>query len=294
MITTRLGESGRSLWMHTMHTFGLQRISTTIDSSDHLSLTLQRENRELKDQLQQIRQWLLQEDRIEEQMIRYRALGEERDLRPSALQRQEQIAQILKMQMQSLPARVIYREPCFWSSFVWINVGDEQNKALKSNIIAKHSPVVIGNTLVGVIEEVQKKRSKVRLVSDFHLRPAVRVFRENEDLFLAKGELHGSSLPLWRARGQLLVGMGFNYDFADREGSSRNLRQQDPPLIQEGDLLVTSGLDGIFPPGLEVARVISVGLLREGETSYTLQAMSLVPNLDALDSLVVLPPLAEE
>ena len=298
---TAWGEKWRGLGVGLVSPFWekFYSVKRNLDSS---SLLLQeqlaeavRDTQMLQQQMQQIRQWLLQEDRIEEQLARYRILGEPQESverRAYFQRRQKELAQILQLQMRSLPARIIYRDPCFWSSFIWINLGSEQNRLLQEDVIAKNSPVVVGNVLVGLVEEVYKKRSKVRLVSDFRLAPSVRVLRKEgpDTALLAKGELHGSGLPLWRARGQKLFGIGFNYDFADEEGLAKNLRGEQQ-LIQEGDLLVTSGLDGIFPAGLEVASVESVGTLREGECSYQIEAKSLVPNLDALETVSVLPPL---
>jgi rod shape-determining protein MreC len=124
------------------------------------------------------------------------------------------------------------------------------------------------------------------------------------DRYLAKGELHGNSLPLWRGKGQVLQGVGFNYDFDDEEGGARDLRTGQPlhgeshvrvePLIQVGDLLVTTGLDGVFPPGFPVAVVSSVSSLREGACSYELEAKATAGNLDEIDQVMILPPLVEE
>ena len=116
---------------------------------------------------------------------------------------------------------------------------------------------------------------------------------------LAKGEICGCSAPLWRSRGTKLKGIGFNYDTPDEEGPARDLRsgrplgvsQKDKKLIQAGDLLVTSGLDGVFPPGIPVAVVTTVAPLKEGSYSYELEAKSAAGPLDDLGTLFVLPPL---
>ena len=93
----------------------------------------------------------------------------------------------------------------------------------------------------------------------------------------AKGEILGSSAPLWRCRGNFLRGIGFNYDYADEEGPARDLRtgqlvaspsSLSIELIKVGDLLVTTGFDGIFPPGLRVASVTKVGVLNDSGYAY--------------------------
>lgn len=313
--------------------------------------SLKRENLELSSQVENLRLWLLSEDRIEEQLSRLKIIDQksvEEEYKSFFKRRRDQMSQMLKLQMKGLPAKVIYREPCSWSSFVWIDIGEKHNRALKESVIQKNSPVVMGNTLVGVIEEVGESKSKVRLISDSRLIPAVRALRglsqnqvliekiegllqllqnrqelfssEKEavdffslmkrlessgdckvDAYLAKGELYGSSLPLWRSRGQLLRGVGFNYDFADEEGGSRDLRTGEflfekkgkaIPLLKEGDILVTSGLDGIFPAGLEVATVCKVQSLAEGGCSYEIEARSLAENLNELSNVFVLAPLS--
>ncbi len=315
-----------------------------ISESSFLEMeTLKRENRLLSLQVENLRKWLVNEDRIEEQILRLKAIDSAEvaeKWRPFFARRRDQMARILKLQIKSLPARVIYREPCSWSSFLWIDLGESENRRLQDLVIGKNSPVVIGNILVGVVEEVGEYRSKVRLITDSRLVPSVRavrgdmqnrilveqierllqslqsrpelfssdkeaaslfsslqklsIFEESSgsSLYLAKGELFGSSFPLWRSRGQSLKGVGFNYDFSDEEGEAKDLRAVDPVLIKEGDLLVTSGLDGIFPPGLEVAMVRSIACLREGGYFYEIEAKSLVENLDELSSVFVLPPLS--
>lgn len=233
-----------------------------------------------------------------------------------------------KFASSGLRAKVIYREPSSWSSHLWINVGLRDN-------ISVNAPVVIGKNVVGVIEEVLKKKSRVRLITDAQLIPSVRVKRGGErdsllferitsltdvletrseiygaeeltralhafktqlgidekDLYLAKGQLHGASAPLWRCLGQKLKGIGFNYDFADEKGSSRSLRTSSVSLIKIGDLLVTTGMDGVFPEGLHVGVVSKIFPLHEGGISYELEANPLLQNLNSLTDVSILCPL---
>jgi len=115
-------------------------------------------------------------------------------------------------------------------------------------------------------------------------------------LYLAKGEIHGSGAPLWRGVGHRLKGEGFNYDFSDEEGEARELRtggcrsKGATPLIKTGDLLVTTGMDGIFPPDFHVGIVSKIFPLHEGGSSYELEATPTVSNLDHLTEVFVLPP----
>ncbi len=191
-----------------------------------------------------------------------------------------EVRELLGSDSKLLPAKVIFREPDSWSSVLWINVGTK-------NKVAIGSPVMLGPSIIGMIEQVGEKTSKVRLITDPNLTPSVRALRG--DSFLAKGELRGSVHPLWRMKSHIVQGVGFNYDFPDDKGGARNLRTGD--ILKVGDLLVTTGYDGVFPAGLEVGIVTKVEPLREGACSYNLEAHLSAGNLDDLNYLLVLPPL---
>lgn len=301
---------------------------------------LKRENLALRTQLVNVRQWLLQEERIDDELQRWKQIhvGEiPADQKEFTKRRALQLRELLDLQLRALPAKVIFREPTSWSSFLWLDVGERQNRFLKKRVVAKNSPVVLGTSLVGVVEEVGEKKCKVRLITDAGLIPSVRAIRGKEqnrfllehleglilglgarldlftsgndakqsiawlaklkdrlkapaeDHFLAKGALHGASQSLLRSRDTLLIGEGFNYDFADEEGTARDLRTG-LSILKVGDLLVTTGMDGIFPAGLRVAIVSEVVPLREGTCSYEIQAKATCGSLDGLSHLTVLPP----
>jgi rod shape-determining protein MreC len=125
-----------------------------------------------------------------------------------------------------------------------------------------------------------------------------------EGWYLAKGILQGGKRPRWRSLRHTLSGIGFNYDFADDEGPARELSTGKPleggemiataPIIQLNDLLVTTGMDGVFPPGLRVAEVTKVYPLREGAYTYEIEATPVVGNLDTLQTVFIIPPLGYE
>ena len=314
---------------------------------------LRQENQILHSQIESMREWLLFEDRIEEQLERFKSISlhEEGDLfwKDFFRRRSEQLCQSLDLQLQSLPAKVIFREPASWSSTLWLNVGEKENEALGRTVVAKNSPVLVGTSIVGVVEYVGARQCRVRLITDSGLVPSVRAIRGKQqnqflkehldailfalegrddlfvskeeesvvfqalgflknnlnrtsrDHYMAKGELYGSSSPLWRSRSQLLKGVGFNYDYHDEEGPARDLRTGESidgskktdmvPLLKPGDLLVTTGLDGVFPPGFRVAIVTKVHCLREGSCAYELDAQTTAGNLDELNYVCVLPPM---
>lgn len=121
--------------------------------------------------------------------------------------------------------------------------------------------------------------------------------------YLAKGELLGSSSPSRIGQNISLKGTGFNYDFADEEGDSRDLRNgkslqhpQEPaiPILKVNDILVTTGMDGIFPPGFQVATVTRVELLKEGDYFYNLEAQPIAGPLEEISLVFVLPPVNQE
>lgn len=248
----------------------------------------------------------------------------------------------------SISAHVIARSVSSWNSVIWVNVGEENNVKAGKKIVGDNSPVVIGDAVVGLVDYVGKKHSRVRLITDPQLTIAVRAARghpqfvdvadhmdtllrllelqnvlpapieeqkslysqlqrlksrleeEAPSYFLAKGEVCGSSDIRWRRGGHLLKGTGFNYDFSDASGEARDLRTGEPysrsseeksmPILQVGDLLITTGMDGIFPEGLKVAEVIAIDVLSEGAYYYDLQAKPAVGSLEALSYLEILPP----
>ncbi|MCB1072947.1 MAG: rod shape-determining protein MreC [Chlamydiia bacterium] len=309
--------------------------------------SLEVENLLLKKQNESLRRRLLSEERIESQIKKIQeiiSIDEEKSL---AFHKRRKIAaeKQLELELFSLSAEVIYRDPSEWSSTLWINVGEIENTKLRENVVSVGSPVLKGPFLIGMVEFVGKRKSRVRLLTDASLIPSVRVARggegnrelatlvkqvlhqvalreepretllalknllerleeESPERFLAKGELMGSSSPLWRGRSEILKGVGFNYDFADEEGPSLELRSGKPldqlndeksiSLIDVGDLLVTTGMDGIFPKDIPVAHVTKIAPLKEGSPSFEIEAELCVGNLNNLLDVTVLPPLIDQ
>ncbi len=300
-------------------------------------IQLYAENTSLKEQIKEIRSWLNSEDWIE----RYSNKLEEfigKSAKDSFYKRRgEDLAILLRQRVNAVDAKVIFRDPSFWSSGIWINKGKKENLKLGFTVISKNSPVILGQSVVGVVEKVEDEKSYVRLITDSSLTPSVRVVRGNEqnsilieqinliedqlklreDLncdpstfidmleslkdclreedstsYLAKGELCGSSAPLMRCLSNTLKGIGFNYEFSDRDGQSKNIHdKRGEQLIKVGDLLITSGLDGIFPTGLHIAYVSKIYPLKEGGYCYDLEAKSVIHNLNDLDIVQVCSPL---
>jgi len=228
-------------------------------------------------------------------------------------------------------AAVLFRNINSWNSSIWINKGYED-----SALIARNSPVLSKDSVVGVIDYVGKHAACVKLITDSSVTPAVRVLREANDplltfafftlmkaiedktirfksdedakgiswflqkvkedqaltkepQFSAKGILQGHGEPLWKAQNAYLKGYGFNYDFKDQYGGPKELRSEEP-IIRTGDLLVTSGMDGIFPEGLKIANVHTIFPLTEGAFAYDILATPSAHDILDLEYVTILPP----
>jgi rod shape-determining protein MreC len=119
-------------------------------------------------------------------------------------------------------AQVIGKQSSPVSSTVTLNKGADDG-------ILKDMAVVTSQGVVGKVQAALAGTAKVLLLTDPGSTIAVRVMRNRED-----GLLEGK-----------LVNCALKYISYYTD-------------IQEGDLLVTSGLDGIYPSGLAVARVSKV------------------------------------
>lgn len=142
----------------------------------------------------------------------------------------------------------------------------------------------------------QRIRAKSSLYQELvDLKEELR--KSSEALYFAKGELFGLSQPLWRGDGKILVGRGFNCSFQDHLSLARDLISGTPigggkeaPIIQPDDLLITTGLDGIFPEGLAVAKVLAIDPLEEGAYFYSLKASPIIADFDHLNYVEVIAP----
>ena len=255
------------------------------------------ENYQLKSQLELLKAELHLEKVVSQQAHQ---LMQTSNVDAYSQRRKEEIFRQLELYSHAITARVIFRENGSWKSSVWVNVGEETNRRLKTHLVEKNSPVVLGTTVIGLVDYVGKHRSRVRFITDRALAPSVRVIRgEEKNIYLAKGEVQGMRYPLWRARGTVLRGLGFNYDFEDIEGPSRDLRTgkislsttKASPIIQTGDAVITSGMDGLFPAGLRIGIISKVYPLKEGSSSYEADIQSPIEEFENLVFLTILPAL---
>lgn len=289
----------------------------------------------LKNKIEFVKDMVLSDSRLQKRLEELRQIIS--DSLEDNTQKTRYLAKLLQRELTAIPGKVIFREPLLWNNFLWINLGKMQNKEVGEEIIAKDSPVVVGNKVLGVIEEVHETKSKVRLLTDPSLNISVRVTRGREqnlsllesveellhrldvrpDLIegevtqtalrelqksllqdvgnypLAKGILQGSNSSLWRLPAHILQGFGFNYEFSDEEGEKIDLRSQNPPIIRMGDLLITTGFDGVFPKGLVTATVVAVEPLNPGDIFYKIRARAAIENIHEIEFIQVLPAVSK-
>lgn len=241
----------------------------------------------------------------------------------------------------SVVAPVVYRSHSAWMRSFWVAFGQQDARYPQ---IGLGSPVLYGPYLIGIVEFVGEKYSRVRLLTDERVVVAVRVLRKPDRdwelfvalemvkrqlewkkemqmprleeekrleesllqvqkalhsrgvaLYLAKGELHGSSGNGWRRSSLLLKGRGFNDAFPGEEGRARRVsiegEKREIPLVAKGDLLVTSGLDGLFPKGIPVATVFSVDPVNPADAWQSLQARLCIESICDFSVVTLLPSL---
>lgn len=232
-----------------------------------------------------------------------------------------------KVEKEVVSANVIYRDSASWSSCFWIDVG--ANSVLKNSPVIYGKSVIGVVDFVGkkqarvrlitdsalhpsvrvlrggaqnelLIEKIESLQQTIALRADLEIErgPLLKKLSElkntlsnkSEQWYLAKGILQGSGAPLFRSRNQTLRGIGFNYDFDDEKGMAKSLTDIKVPLIKLGDLLVTTGMDGVFPPDLKVAEVTKIYPLEEGACTYEIEAKPTCGHLDEIKKVFILPP----
>jgi len=132
-------------------------------------------------------------------------------------------------QIKSVPARVIARDPSVWFNTITINRGS-------SSGIAVNMPVVTGGGIVGRVITVSPWASQVMLITD-----------EKAGAGAVVGQL-GQSGALGSIKGRADMGVAL-IEMRYVSGLEK---------VENGDYVMTTGQDGIYPPGLNVGRVVEV------------------------------------
>jgi rod shape-determining protein MreC len=178
------------------------------------------------------------------------ATARENDQLRSALGWQRQVPWKLKL------ASVITRDPANWWRTIEIDLGSRDG-------ISTNLPVLTAEGLVGRVSSVGLTRSQVVLLGDPNCKASALVENPAHDMGIisASGPLDNSLVELTYL------------------SSSANLKP--------GQSVITSGLGGVFPPGIpiglvaEEARPVEFGL-------YTEARVKLAANLGALEQVWVL------
>jgi len=161
-----------------------------------------------------------QVERLQAEIVQLRELElENQELRQLAGLRAQPLSNEL------IPARVVGRDPLPFSQMITIDVGAEHG-------VREDLPVVTWRGLIGRVIDLQPTTARVLLITDASSSVAVRVQDPDSR---ATGVVRGRNDALL-----LLQYVG----------------QQAP--LDTGDLLITSGLGGGFPPGLPVGKVVQV------------------------------------
>lgn len=146
-----------------------------------------------------------------------------------------------KIDHPSIAAEIIGQDPSPWHNSILIDRGSDDG-------VAKGDAVVVPEGVVGQIVEVSSRYSKIMLIVDRNSAVDALVQRSR-----ARGIIKGIS-----------------------EGKCRleyALRKQD---IQEGDVIITSGLDRVYPKGISIGSVSKVTVKGPG----VFQDIEVMPDVD--------------
>jgi len=159
--------------------------------------------------------------------------------------------------IQSVPARVIARDPSVWFNTITINRGT--SSGVKVNM-----PVVTAGGIVGRVITVGPWSSQVMLITD-----------EKAGAGAVVGQL-GQSGALGSVRGRADLGVAL-IEMRYVSGLEK---------VEVNDYVMTTGQDGIYPPGLNVGKVVDV---KPGTTTQAHQIL-IQPGaqLDHLEEVAVL------
>jgi rod shape-determining protein MreC len=133
-----------------------------------------------------------------------------------------------------LVARIIAKSPTQWESWVLINRGTADGLKVGQPVVGATPRVgeaLVGKGLVGKIVEADRHTAKVQLIIDSQSAVSAKILSSR-----AEGILHGSM------EGKLTM------DYVDRDIAV------DPKLV-----VVTSGYGGVYPAGVPIGLVSSVG-----------------------------------
>jgi rod shape-determining protein MreC len=166
-----------------------------------------------------------------------------------------------KTNIKSIPARVIARDPSVWFNTITINRGS-------SSGVEMNMPVVTSGGIVGRIITVGPWSSQVMLITD-----------EKAGAGAVVGQLGSGALGSVRGRADLGVAM---IEMRYVSGLEK---------VEVNDYVMTTGQDGIYPPGLNIGRVVDV---KNGTATQAHQILiqpgAQLDNLEEVAVLLYHPP----
>lgn len=195
----------------------------------------------------------------EDQARRQLSAQAERLSRAEALQAEnDRLRKLLGLQPSlsapSIPAEVLFEAPDPFSRRVVIDRGAAQG-------VAAGSPVINEAGVLGQVTRVYPLSSEVTLLTDKE-----------------------AAIPLLNSRTQMR-----NAAAGRSDGAGMELRFLAANAdIKVGDLMTTSGLDGVYPPGLPVAKVAVVE--RRGDSSFAQVLLAPIAQPDSARHVLVLLP----
>lgn len=166
-------------------------------------------------------------------------------------------------------ARLIARNPDNWFSYAVMDKGSRDG-------IARDMPVVTHGGLVGRVVRVSPRTSTVLFLVDRDSGVAARVYRPGDQKTLTETESYG-----------VVLGQGAQQPVLHLRIFSHEAR------VEPGDRVVTSGLGGVFPPGLAVGEVLAV----TGDELGLSKTATVAPAVDfhrLLEVLIITDPRPEE
>jgi rod shape-determining protein MreC len=195
----------------------------------------------------------------EDQARRQLSAQAERLSRAEALQTEnDRLRKLLDLRpaltVPSISAEVLFEAPDPFSRRVVIDRGATQG-------VAAGSPVINEAGVLGQVTRVYPLSSEVTLLTD-----------------------KDAAIPLLNARTQMR-----NAAAGRADGSGMELRFLAANAdVKAGDLMTTSGLDGVYPPGLPVARVTVVE--RRSDSSFAQVLLAPIAQPDSARHVLVLQP----
>jgi rod shape-determining protein MreC len=191
---------------------------------------------------------------------------ENQELRLAALQAQETARENIRLRQllgwkQIRPwkmkaAKVVLRDPSNWWRTVQIDKGSIDG-------VSNNLPVMTIDGLVGRVSSVGPATSTITLIGDHNCKVAAQVVETRDTGVI------GATDPLDNS----LVALGF---------LSKNAK------LVPGQTVMTSGLGGIFPPGIPIGRIADSHSVEYG--LYTEARVKLAANLGSLDEVWVIFP----